>query len=226
MKYFILALALIIGLATYTPTITHAAGCGSYGVTTASPLVRFSADSCVPDGTDYFIRITNSSTGALVDYFSVTVTGGQVSWSTTAYPQDNYTLEFIYNPGSAQILYSVDFTIGVPTPPVVTHGKTIKCFSGRYLGINTAIGCIPIETQTLLSKFFIVWTIGISGGTGLFLFGYSAYLIMIGARDPKKKLLGKDIFWSTLSGMLMLVLSIYFLNAIGIGILGLVQIGT
>lgn len=112
-------------------------------------------------------------------------------------------------------------------PAAASGGNPVICQTPKLEpGINTAIGCIPMITQTVFLNFIILWSIGVSGGIGLILLGYASFLIIVDLRDPRRKSLGREMFWSTLMGILLLITSVYLLNAIGIGILGLIQVGT
>lgn len=107
-------------------------------------------------------------------------------------------------------------------PPKVAE---LKCTKDGVEGINTAIGCIPIENRTDMMAFFIAWSIGVSGGTGLLLIVYSAFLFLISNGNPQRVQAAKEALLSALSGLVLLILAVYLLKVIGIDILEIGQLG-
>lgn len=106
-------------------------------------------------------------------------------------------------------------------PPLVLAQPTSGCGSEE---INTAIGCIPVGNQTRFLEFIISWALGIAGGLFIIFAGYAAILIITASGDPKKAQAGREMLTSAIAGLVLLILGVFFLNAIGIGIFGLNQI--
>jgi hypothetical protein len=122
-----------------------------------------------------------------------------------------------------KILLSIFFlTSSFLLSPTLVLAQTPTCNDDK--GINTAIGCIPFTDKTEFLKFFLRWAIGIAGGIFLILAGLAAFQIITSSGDPKKAQAGRELLTSAIAGLVFLILSLFFLNAIGVGILGLVQI--
>lgn len=92
--------------------------------------------------------------------------------------------------------------------------------------INTAIGCIPYADKNAFLTFFLQWAIGIAGGIFLILAGFAAFQLITSSGDPKKAQAGREMLTSAIAGLVFLILSLFLLNAIGVGVFGLVQIST
>ena len=97
----------------------------------------------------------------------------------------------------------------------------LKCTTDNGLvGINTAAGCIPIEElNTGFLGFILTWSLGILGGLGILLILYSAFLVITSAGNPKKLQAAKEQLIATLTGIALVILSVYLLRVIGVDIL-------
>lgn len=99
-----------------------------------------------------------------------------------------------------------------------------KCKNGSD-GIQTAIGCIRVFDQTTFLSDILKWAVGIGGGIAFLLIIYAGFMIMTGAGNPERLKAGQELLTSALSGLILLVLSIFVLKFIGIDILGLGAFG-
>ncbi len=97
------------------------------------------------------------------------------------------------------------------------------CTSGSEL--DTAIGCINIGNTKDLATFFFSWSIGFGGGIAFLMMVWGGYLVMISKGDPGKISGGKSIIESGLSGLLLLIFSTFFLELVGVDILGILPEG-
>lgn len=87
--------------------------------------------------------------------------------------------------------------------------------------VNTAIGCIPFDIISKTSKFFLAWGISVGGGVALFLIGLAGIMFATSAGKPEKVNSAKSLLWSALTGLGMLLLSVFLLRFIGVDVLGL-----
>lgn len=87
--------------------------------------------------------------------------------------------------------------------------------------ISTAIGCVPLGSFNLITKFFLGWALGIAGGLALLLIVLSAYRIATSQGDPRRLQGGQELLFSAIGGLIMVVLSVYLLRFIGVDLLGL-----
>lgn len=95
------------------------------------------------------------------------------------------------------------------TPP---GGKTDQ-------GINTAIGCIPIDSGTAFAEWFLPRLLGIMGGVAFLLMLYGAFLMITSAGNPEKVKAGRETITSALAGLIFAIFSLFILRVIGIDIL-------
>lgn len=85
--------------------------------------------------------------------------------------------------------------------------------------VNTAIGCIPFQNKDVFVGYILKWALGIGGGIAFLLIVYSAFLIMTSTGDPERLKGGKDLMTSAISGLVLLILSVFVLQLIGVKIL-------
>jgi hypothetical protein len=104
------------------------------------------------------------------------------------------------------------------------NSSTCLTASGKT-GIDTAIGCIPVFDQTSFLSTVLMWAVGIGGGIAFLLIIYAGFMIMTAAGNPERLKAGQELLTSALSGLILLVLSIFVLRFIGIDILGLGAFG-
>ena len=93
--------------------------------------------------------------------------------------------------------------------------------NGTGIGINSAIGCIPIEDVNETTAFFVRWALGIGGGIALFLIATSAIKIMTTKGDPKRLQDARDTLSSAIAGIVLIVLSVFFIRFLSETLLGL-----
>lgn len=103
--------------------------------------------------------------------------------------------------------------------------KDISTCDNGSAGIQTAIGCIQVFNQTTFLSNILTWAVGIGGGIAFLLIIYAGFMIMTGAGNPERLKAGQELLTSALSGLILLVLSIFILRFIGIDILQLGKFG-
>lgn len=109
-----------------------------------------------------------------------------------------------------------------PTPASDTN---LWCTENETL--NTAIGCIPIlTTKEAFLSFVLKWAIGIGGGIAFLLIIYSSFMIMTSQGNPERLQAGKELLTSAISGLILLIFSVFILRIIGIDILQLPGFGS
>lgn len=98
-------------------------------------------------------------------------------------------------------------------------GGSITCRNGK--GIDTAIGCIPIDDQNALIGFFLRWGLGIGGGIAFLLILVAGFQIITSRGDPNRLKAGQELMTSAIAGILLLIFSLVILRIIGFDILGI-----
>lgn len=106
-------------------------------------------------------------------------------------------------------------------PPSALSSFGGYCNKAGVIGVDTAIGCIPIETLSSFEVFFITWGLGIGGGVVILVLIAGSFQVMTSSGDPAKLESGKGLLISAISGIVMLALSVFMLRVIGVNILGL-----
>lgn len=97
-------------------------------------------------------------------------------------------------------------------------GSDPTCGSG---GIDTALGCIPVQDTNEFAAWIARWGAGVGGGIAIMLIAYASFQIMTSGGDPGKIQAGKGLLTAAISGLLFLLLGAYALNILGIQILGI-----
>lgn len=87
--------------------------------------------------------------------------------------------------------------------------------------VNTAIGCIPVGNTHEFAGWFLGWAIGIAGGLALMLIVFSGFQIMTAQGDPQKLQAGRELLTSAISGLILIIFSMFLLRLIGVKILNI-----
>lgn len=88
--------------------------------------------------------------------------------------------------------------------------------------IFTAIGCIPVlESREAFLTFILKWATGIGAGIAFLLIIYGGFMVMTSSGIPEKIRAGQEILTSAVSGLILLILSVFILKIIGVDILGI-----
>jgi len=116
--------------------------------------------------------------------------------------------------------YSVtyDFVLQYESPYLCDAG-------GASMGIDTAIGCIPIDFVGRTVGFFLQWAIGIGGGVVFMLVVLGAAMILTSAGRPERMKAGRELIVSAIAGMLLIVFSVFLMNVLGVNVLQLPGFG-
>ncbi len=125
---------------------------------------------------------------------------------------------------------SQDVCQGATAFCVPSSGETNEywCDPETKTKINTAIGCIPVmgdDGKYNFLNFILRWAIGVGGGVAFLLIVYSGFMIMTASGNPERMQAGKELLTSAISGLILLIFSIFILRFIGIDILGLGEFG-
>lgn len=95
-------------------------------------------------------------------------------------------------------------------------------------GIESAIGCIPVlgtDNGTAFMGWVLGWAVGIGGGIAFLLIVYGGFMVMTSTGNPERLKAGQELLTSAISGLVLLIFSVFVLKFIGIDILGLGAFG-
>lgn len=95
-------------------------------------------------------------------------------------------------------------------PPIFCNGES---------GINTALGCIPVDSPTSFVGWLLPNLLKIVGGIALLLMIYGGFQVITSAGDPQKNKAGQQLITSAVSGLLFTIFSLFILRLIGVDIL-------
>lgn len=106
------------------------------------------------------------------------------------------------------------------------RGKCYNCMETeskkeRKPHVWTAFGCMPADFSEIIGKFIFTTGIGIAGGISFLYFLYGCFLIITSSGNPEKIEEAKQIIVSALSGLLLIIFSVFILEVVGVGILRL-----
>jgi hypothetical protein len=104
----------------------------------------------------------------------------------------------------------------IPEPTQKT--KCNDCFSGN--GSWTAIGCIPTDPSAFIGTI-LNFAIGIAGGIAFLLILLGGFQIMTSAGNPEQLNAGRELVTSAITGLILIIFSVFLLRVIGVDILGL-----
>lgn len=99
--------------------------------------------------------------------------------------------------------------------------------NGDQTGIQTAIGCIHVlasSPEQFLGQI-LGWAVGIGAGIAFLLILYAGFMTMTSTGNPERLKAGQELLTSAISGLILMILSVFVLKVIGIDILGLCKFG-
>lgn len=97
-------------------------------------------------------------------------------------------------------------------------GYDPTCTKDGLQGIQTAIGCIPVEMGEFI-PWLMTWLFGIAGGIAFLLMVYGFILIATSSGDEKKIQGAKETITSAIIGLLVCIFSVFILRLIAVNIL-------
>lgn len=99
-----------------------------------------------------------------------------------------------------------------------------SCMGSSNPGAWTALGCITTDPQDLLGKVLGLG-IGMAGGIAFLLIIFGGLQIMTSAGNPEQLNAGRELVSSAVTGLLLIIFSIFLLQFIGVNIIGIPGFG-
>ena len=100
-------------------------------------------------------------------------------------------------------------------------GQTDPRCPNNSNGIDTAVGCIPFTNTNDFTGRIFKWALGIGGGIAFLLIVYGGFLVMTSTGNPDRLEEGKGVITAAISGLILLIFSVFILKFLGVNILGL-----
>jgi hypothetical protein len=91
---------------------------------------------------------------------------------------------------------------------------------GDIKKVNTAIGCLPTDFGGFVG-IVLKFGMGIAGGIAFLLILLGGFQIITSAGNPEQLNAGKELVSSAVTGLLLIIFSVFFLKIIGVDILGI-----
>lgn len=94
-------------------------------------------------------------------------------------------------------------------------------------GVWTAIGCIESidANPAALLKKILGLAMGIAGGIAFLLILFGGFQIMSSAGNPEQLSAGRELVTSAITGLLLIIFSVFILQFIGVNIIGIPGFG-
>lgn len=85
-------------------------------------------------------------------------------------------------------------------------------------GIETAIGCVPIEINSFIT-WLLGWLFGVAGGIAFVLMVFGFIMLGTSSGDEKKMAGAKETITSAIMGLLVSIFAVFILRLIAVDIL-------
>lgn len=106
--------------------------------------------------------------------------------------------------------------------PVFAQGvcKDASCGKCPQNAVWTAFGCIATDPSAFMASILRVG-IGIGGGVAFLLILFGGFQILTSAGNPEQLQAGRELVTSAITGLLLIIFSIFLLRLIGVNIFGI-----
>lgn len=112
------------------------------------------------------------------------------------------------------------------TGPVQTNTALCDPTGGTPgTGVQTAIGCLAAGDPKLLISQLLGWGVVVGGGIAFLMIILAGFQMTLAAGDPKRVQAARELLMAAIGGLILIVLSLVFLNFIGVSVLGLDKFG-
>ncbi len=107
--------------------------------------------------------------------------------------------------------------------PANKQGDCTRCMSGGTK-VWTAIGCIETTPQGIFSQFFTLG-IGMAGGIAFLLILFGGFQVLTSSGNPEQLNAGRELIGAAITGLLLIIFSVFILRLVGYNILGIPGFG-
>ncbi len=88
-------------------------------------------------------------------------------------------------------------------------------------GVNTAIGCLAAGNPKLLISQILGWGVVVGIGIAFLMIIFAGFQIATATGDPKRVKAAQELLTSAVSGLMLIILSLFLMNFLGVSILRL-----
>jgi len=108
-------------------------------------------------------------------------------------------------------------TPGEATDVGTEKGKCYSCMAEGKLW--TALGCIDLKMDSFIQNQLFGWGLGLAGLSAFLCIIYSAFIFQTSSNNPEKITQAQDTMTSCITGLIVIIFSVFILNIIGVDIL-------
>ena len=102
----------------------------------------------------------------------------------------------------------------------VEDSEKYKCIDcAKKAQIWTALGCINMNLDQIIQEQIFGLGIGLAGVSALLCIIYSAFILQLSANNPEKIKHAQEMMTSCITGLIIIIFSVFILNVIGVDIL-------
>jgi len=98
------------------------------------------------------------------------------------------------------------------------NAACMACFNNK--GAWTALGCIPTDPSAFIGKL-LSFGVALAGGIAFLLILLGGFQILTSTGNPEQLQAGQELVSSAVSGLLLIIFSVFLLRLIGVDILGI-----
>jgi hypothetical protein len=102
------------------------------------------------------------------------------------------------------------------------NGYCTRCYTQG--NVWTALGCLPANPSDLIN-YLLTFGIGIAGGIAFLLILVGGFQIMTSTGNPEQLNAGKELVGSAVTGLILIIFSVFLLKVIGYDILRIPRFG-
>jgi len=98
------------------------------------------------------------------------------------------------------------------------QSSCLSCVTGKK-GIWTAVGCIESDLSSFIRDTLLGWGIGLAGILSLLCTIYAAFQMQTSQANPEKIKKAQEMLTSCITGLVLIIFSVFILRLIGVDIL-------
>ncbi len=104
-----------------------------------------------------------------------------------------------------------------------SSGNSALCPDG--LSVNTAFGCLAAGNPAKMVSQLLGWGAIVGAGIAFLMIVGAGIQIVLAGGDPKKIQAARELITSAITGLILIIFSVFLINLIGVDILGLSKLG-
>lgn len=107
----------------------------------------------------------------------------------------------------------------------VSSSTTNSALCPDGISVNTALGCLAAGNPTKMVSQLLGWGAIVGAGIAFLMIVFAGIQIVLAGGDPKKVQAARELITSAITGLILIIFSVFLINLIGVDILGLSKLG-